>query len=183
MAILPISNQYKYTGKGPLDAKGLVKTYDELLNINTWTVDDNIVAYNGMITAVWLNKADTSKNGIYYLFDPSVTTALKKPDVANEDNWHKFAELSDINAYTERLSTIETGLQDLDARVAALEEEGSDVVTYGYRSGFPTVGVENKLYVAADENKTYIWHNDEYRVVGGSSYEEPKVIFGGSAEA
>jgi hypothetical protein len=180
MAILPISSQYKYTSRGPLDAKSLVKTYDELLSLDTWTLDDALVAYNGMITAVWLNKTDTSKNGIYFLFDTAVTTALKKPDVTNEANWHKLAELSDISNFTERLSAIEKDLQDLDVRVTALEKD-SDVITYGYRSGFPTTGEQNKLYVAADENKTYIWFNDEYVTVGGSSYEEPAVIHGGNA--
>lgn len=170
---LPINEQYLYTGRGPFDAKALVKTYTDLLSLNTWMLDDVLVAYNGMITAVWLNKADTSKNGIYFLFDPSVTTALKKPDVTNEANWHKLA---DADGLLDKLTAINN-------RLTILENKESDVVTYGYRSGFPATGVENKLYVAADENKTYIWHNDEYRVVGGSSYEEPKVIFGGSAEA
>jgi hypothetical protein len=62
-------------------------------------------------------------------------------------------------------------------------EEDTDVITYGYRSGFPTTGEANKLYVAADEGKTYIWFNDDYLSVGGGeSYEEPEVIFGGSAD-
>ena len=87
---ISISNQYKYTGRGPLDAKSLVKDYASLLNKSNWTADGtengNIIAYNGMITAVWLNKDDTTKNGVYILFDPLVTTALKKPDVTNETN-------------------------------------------------------------------------------------------------
>ena len=104
MAVIKISNQYKYGGRGPFDAKALVKTYDNLLSESTWTVDGELTAYNGMITAVWLNKDDTSKNGIYFLYDPSVTTALKKPDVTNEDNWHKFAEVSDLTAMAEQLT-------------------------------------------------------------------------------
>lgn len=122
MAVLPINDQYKYTGRGPFDAKALVKTYTELLDINTWTANDNLVAYNGMITAVWLNKEDTSKNGIYFLFDASVTTALKKPDVTNEANWHRFAELSDLAALTEQLSTMSTELSGIKTRLATLEE-------------------------------------------------------------
>lgn len=121
MAVLPISSQYLYTSRGPFDAKALVKTYADLLNINTWTAEDTLVAYNGMITAVWLNKEDTSKNGIYFLYDASVTTALKKPDVTNEANWHRFAELSDITALAEQLSSMNTELTGIKTRLATLE--------------------------------------------------------------
>ena len=183
MAIIFDSNQYKYSKRGPLDAKALVKTYAELLDQNTWLVNDFMAAYNGMITAVWLNKEDISKNGIYFLFDPNATSAVKVPDVANEANWHKIAEVADIADFTTRLSTIEANLQDLDTRLTALEDE-SDVITYGYRSGFPTEGEGGKLYVAADEKKSYVWFNGEYLLVSGSdsSYEEPEVIYGGSAD-
>lgn len=122
MAVLPISDQYIYSGRGPFDTKALVKTYADLLDLNTWTVGDSSVAYNGMITAVWLNKEDTSKNGIYFLYDTAVTTALKKPDVTNEANWHRFAELSDITDMSTRLSTIESELTGIKARLATLEE-------------------------------------------------------------
>ena len=174
MAVFKISDQYKYTGRGPLDAKSLVKTYAELVSSTTWTVDDQLIAYNGMIVAVWLNKADVSKNGIYFLHDPAITTALGKPDVTNDANWHKLAELSDIS---DRLSAI-------DSRLTALENEESDVLTYGYRSLFPVEGELNKLYVAADEEKSYVWFNGQYMAVSGSAggYEEPDIIYGGSAD-
>lgn len=123
MAVLPISTQYKYTGRGPFDAKALVKSYSELLSLDTWTSEDVLVAYNGMITAVWLNKEDTTKNGIYFLFDPSVTTALKKPDVTNAANWHKFAELSDLTALTEQFAAMQEELGDIKSRLASLEED------------------------------------------------------------
>jgi hypothetical protein len=127
-----------------------------------------------MIVAVWLNNADTTKNGIYFLHDKSVSTARAKPDVTKEANWHKLAEIANI---TERLTAI-------DDRLTALEEAESDVITYGYRSGFPAKGEVNKLYIAADEEKTYIWFDGRYLAVGGSSdsYEEPEIIYGGSAE-
>lgn len=70
----------------------------------------------------------------------------------------------------------------IESRIAALEED-SDVLTYGYRSGFPITGESGKLYVAVDEEKTYIWFDGRYLAVGGSSgsYEEPEIIYGGSA--
>ncbi len=174
MAIFPITDQYKHLGKGPLDAKSLVKTYADLTSADTWTVEGQFIAYNGMIVAVWLNKEDASKNGIYFLYDASITTTLGKPNVANEANWHKLAEVSEFD--------IEDKLLALESRVAALEEAESDILTYGYRSGFPIPGEANKLYVAADEGKTYVWFNDDYLLVGGSdNYEEPDIICGGTA--
>jgi hypothetical protein len=174
MAIFPISDQYKYLGKGPLDAKSLVKTYAELTSLNTWTVDSQFIAYNGMIVAVWLNKADASKNGIYFLFDASITSPLGKPDVTNEANWHKLAEVSEVD--------LEGKLLELETRVTALEEAESSVVTYGYRNLFPSIGEPNKLYIAADEQKTYAWINNQYYTVGGGEVEAPDIICGGSAE-
>lgn len=175
MAIMDSRDQLLYLGRGPLDAKSLVKTYTDLTNVDTWTVQvdgtETFVAYNGMIVAVWLNKTDTSKNGLYFLFDPAVTSAVKRPDVTKDENWRKLADIEDLAV---RLSAI-------DERLTALEED-SDILTYGYRKGFPEVGETNKLYVAADEGKAYIWFSAEYLPVGGDTYEEPKVIYGGSAD-
>ena len=168
---LEISNQYLYTGRGPFDAKSLVKTYAELLLEETWLSEaGKSTAYNGMIVAVWLNKEDTTKNGIYYLHDSLITSTFKAPDVTKEENWHKLVEIDDLTAK----------LTAIDERLKALEED-SDVLTYGYRRDFPEVGEVNKMYVAADEGKTYIWFNDDYLSVGGGDYDEPTVICGGDS--
>ena len=116
------NDQQLYLGKGPLDAKATVKTYAELRNADTWTKDNTLVAYNGMITAVWLNKDDTSKNGVYFLYDPLVTSAIKKPDVTLESNWHKFAELSDLAALSKQLASMNEELTGVKTRLVALEE-------------------------------------------------------------
>lgn len=116
-------DQLRYSGRGPLDAKALVKTYPELLQVATWTLDDKLTAYNGMITSVWLNKEDTTKNGIYFLFDPKVAKALDKPDVTNEENWHKLADLDAMSDFSTRLSAMELELAGLTARLAALEAD------------------------------------------------------------
>jgi hypothetical protein len=137
MAIIINSDQYAYTGRGPIDSKALVKTFSDLLSTTTWTINNKIAAYNGMLTAVWLNKEDTAKNGVYILFDPAVTSAIKVPDVTNESNWHKLAELSDLTEFTTRLSTIESELSGIKTRLASLE---ADKVTlrrdndYNYKS-------------------------------------------------
>lgn len=116
MAIFTFSDQYKYIGRGPLDAKSIVKTYAELTSEATWKHEGQLIAYNGMIVAVWLNKADTSKNGIYFLYDSKVTTALGKPNVTNEANWHKLA---DASAISEVVSSIESNTQAIAAEEAA----------------------------------------------------------------
>ena len=70
-------------------------------------------------------------------------------------------------------------LESFEARLLALEEE-EKLHTYGYRTGFPSEGEDGHMYVAVDEQKTYVWFNNEYLVVGANC-EEPQVIFGGSA--
>lgn len=171
MAIQYRSDQQIYTGRGPLDAKSLVKTYAELLSIDTWTKDGTLVAYNGMLVAVWLDKDEnknlSSNNGVYYLFDPAVTSAVKKPDVTNVNNWYKISDNADISS--------------LEARVAALETKET-ICTYGYRNIFPEKGEAGIMYIAVDEKKSYIWFNDAYLPIGGDSYEKPEIIFGGSAD-
>ena len=116
-------NQYKYAAKGPLDAKSLVKTYAELLLTETWQVETGgrkvNGAYNGLITAVWLNKADTSKNGVYYLYDDSVATVLSTPDVTNAANWHKLA---DIDALTDLVAKVANDTKAITDEVVARAE-------------------------------------------------------------
>lgn len=101
---LNITSNYLYTGKGPFDSKMLVKTYADLTAEGTFTSGS---VYNGMLVAVGLNTADASKNGVYYLYDATVTSAFKSPDASVEGNWHKLCELSELT--------------ELEARVAALE--------------------------------------------------------------
>lgn len=164
---IELSSQYLYSGRGPFDAKSLVKTYADLLNKDTWLSEANkIIAYNGMIVAVWLNKEDTSKNGIYFLQDPAVTSTIKSPDVTNPDNWIKIGEQPDLTA--------------LELRVEALENKEL-VKTYAYRNLFPAEGEAGIMYIAVDEKKSYIWFNDDYLPVSGDTYEEPTVINGGTA--
>ena len=177
------NTNYEISIKKPLDARSLVKTYEDLLLESNWLNDaGKSIAYNGMLVAV-ANIEDVSKNGLYFLFDINCTSSLKSPDVTSEVNWLKIGETSEIGDLADRLSKIDSELEDIKDRLEALEND-SDVVTYGYRSGFPVEGEPNKLYVAVDEAKTYVWVNGNYLLVSGSDgeYEEPDVIFGGSAD-
>jgi hypothetical protein len=165
-----LGSQYAYGGRGPFDVKMLVKTYDELWTPETWLdTDGSSLAYNGMLVAVWKD-SNKANNGIYFLYDGNKNN--KNQDLINASNWHKLVSASDL----------ENVLSKIDSRLTALEEKESDVLTFGYRSGFPATGEANKLYVAADEGKSYVWFNDAYLPVsGGGDYEEPEVIYGGDS--
>lgn len=73
-------------------------------------------------------------------------------------------------------------LESFDNRLTTLEQE-EKVHTFGYRSGFPTEGIEGHIYVAVDEQKTYIFYNSQYSVIGevNDGVASPDIIFGGTA--
>lgn len=181
MAILKSANQYKYSGKGPVDSKALVKTYAELIDVATWTLDGKVVAYNGMITAVWLNKDDTSKNGVYFLHDPNCTTALKTPDVTIESNWHKLGGIDNLPGLAEQISSIKNDLDAVKAEVDELQESATVIIEPGQQ--LPETGTSGKLYVVLEDATTCVWHNGKYLPVGDGAAEEIEIqiIHGGSA--
>jgi hypothetical protein len=109
----------------PIDARTLVPSYNDLLLKDNWVKDGTtqVIAYNGLVVSV-ANTSDTSKNGIYFLFDPNCTTALKSPDVTNEANWHKIGENSDLGDLVDRLEQLESDVSDigeLPSRINELE--------------------------------------------------------------
>lgn len=116
--------QYLYTGRGPLDPKSLIDTYAQLINKATWTEGTSVIAYNGMIAAVWNNTADTSKNGIYFLHDATVTSKFKAPDVTIEANWHKLSDIDSLSGLADQIVSIQTGLENLQKEVSDLESGG-----------------------------------------------------------
>jgi hypothetical protein len=108
-------NEYR-----PLDTRMLVPTYSDLTLESNWLVKGESNAFNGMIVAVGSNLADTTKNGIYYLFDAKNPGSDDIPDVTKEENWHKLANFEDITGLTEiiqananKLAGIETTVVDL----------------------------------------------------------------------
>lgn len=113
-------------------------------------------------------------NGYWYL-----TNDTAEVYVCLENNLGEL-ELKKIN---ECNFDSDLDLESFDERLRALETE-EKLHTFGYRQLFPTEGIDGHMYVAADEQKTYVWFNNDYLVVGTAdgSCEEPKVIYGGSAE-
>lgn len=167
-------NQYSYTGRGPLDPKSLVQTYAQLIDAATWTEGTSIVAYNGMITAVW-SDPDSSKNGVYFLHDSTVTSKWKAPRVTDPNNWHKLGGLDNLPGLAEQITTIEKNLKDL---------QDSATVVVNLKSELPRPGFPGKIYVVTDEAMTYVWYNDDYLPVGdGSDNDEIQVISGGGPTA
>lgn len=127
MAVIK-KEQLLYVGRGPLDSRSLITTYDNLFKDTTWrksikaedgTAQEVCIAYNGMIVAVWRNTADTTKNGIYFLHDPNVVKTTVDPDYTKAENWHRLdkSENGDISEVISRITNLETSFKDLDAEI------------------------------------------------------------------
>ena len=99
----------------PIDARTLVPTYADLLTKDNWVKANTaqVTAYNGLVVSV-ADTSDTSKNGVYFLFDPKCTSALKSPDVTDEANWHKIGDSANAGDVAARLVTIESILNGSD---------------------------------------------------------------------
>lgn len=176
------TSNYDVTVRRPFDARGLVDNYEDLTSELSWTVKGANVAYNGMLVAVGIDP-DVNKRGLYIFYDHDKTGPFDLPDVTVETNWTKLCSLAELQAFSQRLTNIETDIEDLATRIGDLENRGSNVKTYGYRVNFPTEGEVDTLYVAVDEEKTYIYFNGEYLAVGGADSIEPDLIFGGTADS
>ena len=84
--------------------------------------------------------------------------------------------------------------ESFDNRLTALENAHNEenVESFGYRSGFPKVGVLNRLYIANDEKRTYIYTNNGYLPIAdqfdtidhdeNADTPEVRIIFGGTAD-
>ena len=99
------SANYEVLVRKPFDARQLVPSYESLLNADNWTTAaGQSIVYNGLVVAV-ANISDTSKNGLYRFFDPAYTP-LNGGDVTNEANWHKLADIEDVNALTQDINSL-----------------------------------------------------------------------------
>lgn len=179
MAVLQSTDQFKYLGRGPLDSKAIVKNYTDLLLVSTWTTDDTLIAYNGMIVAVWLD-SDESKNGIYFLHDKSVTKVLHKPNVTDPANWHKLGGIDNLPGLADQITSIQTDLEKLQGDLNALQDSATEVVELFTQ--LPEVGTPGKLYVVTEDATTYVWHDGKYLLVGdGVDEADIQIIYGGNA--
>jgi hypothetical protein len=177
MAVLLKNDQQLYLGRGPLDAKSLVKTYADLTNLDTWTTDNVVTAYNGMLVAVWLNKEDSSKNGLYCLYDPNVTTALipatAKPDVTKQENWVKLADIdSGIETIKALIGENESAIEAEELRakeaenniIAALETTKSEIISIIPALKVATADELGSIRSAVGDNKVTVADTGEAEV-------------------
>ena len=121
-----------------------------------------------------LTQNQLTENGWYLTTDTAeVYVALRQPSGELE-----LKKINECNVDTD------FDFEAFDDRLTALESEDK-LHTYGYRSAFPEIGEEGHLYVAVDEQKTYVFYNNIYAVVGeaNSMSDIPDMIFGGTAEA
>lgn len=101
-------NQFKYPNSAdlalgynialaqPLDSRSVVKTYNEMVNLDTWTKPFNSKgqankAYTGMIVAVVDDTA--AKNGVYEFI------GLANKDEGDPTKWVKLSSASSIDAF------------------------------------------------------------------------------------
>lgn len=149
-----LTNTYNVDYYAPLDTRMLVPSYADLIVEENWLINGESNAYNGMIVAVGTD-TDVSKIGIYYLFDSANPKAKDVPDVTNYDNWHKIAELSELNVLADRITAIEnatpgtTGVteEQLSNAINALRTEiaesgyltADDLSDYAKKTDLPTV--------------------------------------------
>ena len=187
---LEISSQYLYTGRGPFDAKSIVKTYADLKNENTWKSEaGNIIAYNGMIVAVWLDKTTPTNNGIYYLYDdavlvnPTANYIVPAPDVTKDANWHKLGSIDALPELSKQITALQTELDAVKVNVTGLQDSATVVVST--KAELPDTGTVGRIYVVTEEAMTYVWCNNNYLPVGdGGNHdhdEEIQIICGGKA--
>lgn len=176
-----LKQTYNVTDYHPLDTRMLVPYYEDLTTESNWMFSGESIAYNGMIVAVG---NDTTKNGVYYLFDINNPTEDDIPDVALESNWHKLCELSQLQKVSDQISNLTQTIGSISERVDALEAQ-DHVHTYGYKKDFPVEGEDGHLYVAADLQRTYAYTTAAGYVLVGAGFREEEdgqlIIDGGDA--
>ncbi len=124
---------------------------------------ENLLAHDKLVNGYWYLTNDTAEVFVCLEVDGALT--LKKINECDIDN--DFADL-----------------ESFDSRLTALEQE-EKLHTFGYRKDFPEIGEDGHMYVAIDEQKTYVYFSDSYLVVGEANDGEaaaPDVIFGGNAD-
>ena len=113
-------------------------------------------------------------NGYWYLTNDTAEVFVC---LAGDDGHLTLKKINDCYSDWDEIR-----IENIENRLTALEEQESDVLTYASFDAFPVTGRSNTLYVDTSTQKSYIWINSDYTPVGGSDYEEPSLICGGSAE-
>ena len=179
------STNYEVLVKKPFDARSLVPTYADLTDPSNWVksgTTNQWIIYNGMLVAV-ADVTNTKYNGLYMFFDPTYLGALSTPHPDVEENWLKIGETSDISEFVQRLTTLESALESFNTRIEALENNDEKIHSCADFESFPKQGKDGHMYVDVHEQKTYVWANNTYLLVGQANAEvDIEEIIGGSAK-
>ena len=131
------------------------------------------ISQDKLIVNGWYLTTDTAE--VYVCLELDGVRQLKKINECNTD-----IDFPELESFEERLTALETASKE------------DNVEVFGYRSGFPTTGVLNRLYIANDEKRTYMYTTegyihiaDQFDTVDHDEDEntpEVRIIFGGTAE-
>lgn len=134
----------------PLDARSVVQTYEELIDINTWKDSDGKVwLYDGLLVSV-VN--DSSKNGVYRLIDSDnyqsysswVAEGLRMPDGTSI-----LGSNNKIQSQYLDLTSIETGVDLIPGDNVTIED---GVISVNIPSYVDDI-IEGNLYELTDTNE------------------------------
>jgi hypothetical protein len=88
------------------------------------------------------------------LFDPAITSVRTNPDVTNESNWHRLDKSENAGEEISRIIAIETDVEEIKNNLTELEDNQTE--SFERRDLFPEEGIINKIYIALDEQKSYV---------------------------
>lgn len=140
------------------DFKILRGSKDTLIDEN----GNSLIPESKLVNGYWYLTNDTAE--VYVCLEIDGNLKLKKINDCSDHDWDEL-----------RIENIETRLEQL-------EEQGPDVLTLTNRAAFPATGRSNVLYVDTETQQSYIWINNDYVPVSGGNYQDPDIIYGGSAE-
>lgn len=123
---------------------------------------NSLIPEEKLVNGYWYLTNDTAE--VYVCLEIDGHLVLKKVNECSGDDWDELR------------------IDDIERRLTALEEQGPDVLTLTNRNAFPSKGQPNVLYVDTEQQQSYVWMDGTYVVIGGSTYEEPDIIYGGSAD-
>ena len=131
------------------------------------------ISQEKLILNGWYLTTDTAE--VYVCLEIDGVRQLKKINECNTD-----IDFPEIDSFEERLSALETA------------HNTDNVEQIGYRENFPQPGVINRIYVANDEGRTYMYTKNGYVHIAdkfntidhdnNSNTPELTIIFGGTAE-
>lgn len=186
---LPIESIYDPQQRKPFDSRQLVTKREDLINPSIWVPQGMTqqMNYNGLITAV-SNNSDKTHNGVYVLVDRTRITdenysAYQSAVTSGEDTtdyfsmWLKLADLDEVVELQSEIEELRNTVENLEPSSA------SSILNFNEFSQFPTVGDPNTLYVALDQNASYLFVEGQYVCVGrgDASINDIEVIHGGYA--